>query len=355
MNNLFKATFTLVVLSFSQLAFADKDTQNLIGGYGSSDPAFQILVKRPVDGPLIIAQDNSQLLYVPFPTNPFTIEQTLKSLSQFFVPAIVPDQSQLMESNRLSFGPPGTPPPSGPNYWKAGAQAPADTEKQRQSAPFANIDVNSLLGPLVYKDDQKKTAENFINAASGQSTPFNTVDLVDLAKQRNAQNPNSPPTTAAALATTPNTDVAKYLASLRTYATLQAVGMSNLYQFYAERLPSNVDEQQNKVLADALKGINMPNASQLQVENYMATRRLTDPQWVASLSNDSPAALLRQIAILLAENLLMSYNNHMATERLTVTMTMLELQQAATTRQMLDQTASSFNKAGGAPGPSGAP
>lgn len=331
--------FWLLAISlYSSGSLADRDTKNLIGGYGASEAGLDALVHRPNDGPLIISQDNAQLLYVPFPTNPLNIEQTLTSLSQFFV-LTTNDPDQALESNKASFGPPGTPPPAQANYFKPGEQAPTVNDKKKQQmAPFANIDVNSVLGPLVYDKDQKQTAENFINSASSLGSPLNIVDLVDQANKSKTK------TTAASLSAVQNTQLARYLTSLRIYAAMQSVGLSNLYQFYAERLPSNVpDDDKNKALVMGLQGINLPNASQLQVENYMATRRLTDPQWVASLSNDSPAALLRQIAILMAENLLESYNNRMATERLTVTMSMIELQQTATLRTLLESQINSIN------------
>ena len=106
---------------------------------------------------------------------------------------------------------------------------------------------------------------------------------------------------------------------------------------YAERQPTNVSQSSNPQLYQALNAIGMPNASQLQVENYMATRRITNQGWVASLSNDGPAALMRQMVILLAENLSESYTNHMAIERLNATMTALELQQAVALRSSVQQ------------------
>jgi hypothetical protein len=88
----------------------------------------------------------------------------------------------------------------------------------------------------------------------------------------------------------------------------------------------------------------MPNASQLQVENYMTSRRIIDPQWVANLSKDGPAALLRQMVVLLAENLTESYNNRLATERLTATMSLLALEQTNALQQQLQQDADYFSQ-----------
>lgn len=317
-------------LCFTTASYADQDTKDLIGGYGQSDMAKKQMVASPVDGPLIIAQENAQTLYIPYPVNPYAIEQTLLGLSKYFTPATPPAQNQMLANNQVTFGPPGTLPPSARNYYSAAAQS---EEQLKQTTPFTNIDLNSLIGPLVYtKDDNndtQKTAQNFIEAMGSINNPYPIVDLVALGASK------SPAVDATTLATT-NNDVIKYLNDLRTYGAAQAIALSNFYQMYAARVPTNLKDK-NPDLYKSLEAIKLPNASEMQVENYMATRRLSDPGWVGSLAEDTPAALLRQIAILLAENLALSYKNHLATERLIATNSALVLIAANNLRPLLDQ------------------
>jgi len=335
-SKFFASALTVGLLCFVSGSYADQDTQNLIGGYGESQNAITALTAQPNDSATTASQDNAQALYLPSPTNPFGTEKTQTELFTFFAPANQLKPDQQLANNQVTFGPPGTLPPGATNFYQPGSQANQD--KLKQSTPFTNVDLNSLVGPLVYQqDEQKQSAKNFISAIGNLNNPFPVVDLVSLAANQN------PPVDVTAL-TQANPTVTKYLNELRAYAAMQSIGLSNLYQLYAERVPSNVDAQQNPQLASALAAIGMPNASQLQLENYMATRRLTDPNWIASLSKDSPAALLRQIAILMAENLAESYNNRLATERLTATMSALVLQQGMQTRPLLEQDAAAVTK-----------
>lgn len=345
--------FFLSLVTFSAIVSADPDTKLLIGGYGPSEVAWKQLNALPADKRAIPA-GNAQALYLPSPTNPLAITLTLQQLSNFFnlnpgAPISIADIIVNAVNNIASFGESTAPLPVTTGLY-ATCTGNAASEGgnftgclQKQQAPtFANVDLNSLVGPLVYQKGQDKAAGNFITAIATLNVPLTLVNLPKVA---------STGKTDVATLTTSNKDVVKYINELRLYAAMQAIGLSNLNQFYAERMPSKVTETANKPLFKALNALGMPNASQLQVENYMATRRITDPDWVNSLAQDSPAALMRQMVILLAENLAELYNNRMTSERMTATLTAMELGQAANLRIQLEQDINTINNPPQQPSP----
>ena len=323
------------------------EIKKLIAGYGTSDTALKALTAAPTDT-LVVPEGLTQSLYAKTPTNPLATTQTQQAMANYY--ALNPDAKNSDEilaniiNNTVTFGEANAPIPTAAGLYASctasiitgGSAGLSNCLLEKQTPPFANVDLNSLVGPLIYKNGQEKTAANFINAAIGASYPLTPTDLNRIATRKKV---------AVNVLGKTDPDVAKYLVAIRSYATLQSVALSNLYQLYAERMPSKVDESTNKELFDALNAIKMPNASQLQVENYMATRRITDPQWVASLTKDTPAALLRQIVILMAENLAESYNNRLTSERLLATMSILDLSQAATIRStVLDKVVQDIAK-----------
>jgi hypothetical protein len=323
------------------------DIKNLIAGYGTSKNSQKALVAAPSDT-LIVPEGNVQALYLPTPTNPLAITQTLQSLTSYFT--AYPRQtaaSNNMNNDNATFGSASIALPSLSNLYTNCAQnssnlPPGQTQNNGIGCPqgpiasaFTNVDLNSLLGPLVYQGGQAQAATNFIQAASNMAKPLKLVDLNKLAANNN--------TTVAAMETS-NPHVIQYVNDLKNYVAIQAAAVSNLYQLYAERVPTSVSAKSNPSLYQALNAIGMPNASQLQVENYMTSRRIIDPQWVANLSKDGPAALLRQMVVLLAENLTESYNNRLATERLTATMSLLALEQTNALQQQLQQDADYFSQ-----------
>lgn len=348
---LLSTSFILVSVFYCPFAHADTDTKKLIGGYGSSVPALNALTAPPAD-PLVAPQGNAQALYTRTANNPEGTSKTQQNLAAYF--ALNPNATGTDDvianivNSILTFGDAKTAPPSSASLYAScakgmitgGGSGLSGCLLEKQAPPFANVDLNSLIGPLVYASGQEKIADNFISASAGLANPFTPVDLKKLAAKAN--------TTIPVLIAT-NQDVAKYIAMIRSYAAAQAIALSNLNQLYAERLPSKVDPNSNnpadKNLAIALAAINLPNASQLQVENYMATRRITDPQWVSNLAKDSPAALLRQIVILLAENLAESYNNRLASERIIATLSVMDLQQLGIARAtFIDRSVNELNK-----------
>lgn len=188
---------------------------------------------------------------------------------------------------------------------------------------------------------QSYAAQSFITYVSGASNPpvvpgFNTLTP-----------PAYSPTQVSQFRSTPKVQL--YLAELRSYASAQSVGLSNLYRLYAERIIqqglgrilnvhkySTVDANGNITPGEVI-----PDVSPLQAEEYLAKRRVYDPGWYKSMeSATSPLTLARETLYVLAEMRLEMYKTRMEYQRLLATVSAMQLTQMKTQKILLDQQAS---------------
>jgi hypothetical protein len=200
--------------------------------------------------------------------------------------------------------------------------------------PLASVDINSLIGPVVYAtDDQRDQAKRVIQALSGALVPMPTLDL--------GQKITQPGGKQAATIQLNDAKVKEYLSGLRAYLTIQSLALSNLYFLYAERLPINknqLDKNQFANLSPDVRtalGTKLGSISPLKLEQTMATRRMTDEKWHTNLSQDNPAALQRQQVQLLSEILAETYQLRVTSERILATMSILTMQLSQTMRGQL--------------------
>jgi hypothetical protein len=173
----------------------------------------------------------------------------------------------------------------------------ADTSK--------NFDASSLLTPLTYTDNGV-AARSAIQFASGA---VQSVDAVDFA------------TVQKALNTAGDDNAIAYLLAIRSYAAAQSVGLSNLYQLYAERM-----KVQGLGKAAGLEGDANADASPLQVAEYAAKRRLTSKDWYQKMEQASPVSIQRETLYVLAEMRWELFQSRLATERLNAALSTLQLQ-----------------------------
>lgn len=179
------------------------------------------------------------------------------------------------------------------------------------SAGDNNFSLNSLISPTVYNDKSKTYASNYIKFLGNQAAPLSTLDLSQLSeKQRKELQANS--------------DFQNYQVGLRALVSQQSVAYSNLYHLYAERVEQK--DLGKKVGMVNSKGKAVDNASALQVEKYLATRRADSPGWYEKMSTASPTTLLREMTIELAEMEKQQYQQHMDNERILATLSTIELQ-----------------------------
>lgn len=206
--------------------------------------------------------------------------------------------------------------------------------KKTSVNPLDFIDLNNVIKPDVYTLDQSQQAQAVIEALANNLEPIEAVDLGDKANRFQ------------------NRQTQSYLAAFRSYSAIQIIGLNNLYQFYAERLPIDLKKlpgNSGSLLKQypKIKDIYYRNLkdediklSHVMLDKIMATRRLLDPDWHAALQQEDPTTLLRQIAILLAEQLAETYKLRMDIKDLQATMSVALLQTNATLRTVVESAAS---------------
>ncbi|QLZ67543.1 hypothetical protein FOLKNPGA_00315 [Legionella sp. PC1000] len=237
-----------------------------------------------------------------------------------------------------------------------------------------HLNSNALTAPLMYStqdlgtgqqkgdiaknglpaQNQEQLAANFIRYVSGGVIPIRLPQWSDY-DYWYKQTLSSSSSTSGTLTTKQmqaQQTLARYLASLRTYAAQNSVGLSNLYYIMSRRMPqTNPDTASGQ----ATSGSSGPT-SQALTEFNMATWRLYnttssgDPSatataaaggtggtgepgntpWINSLNNAPPATVEKEIAILLAEINYQLYLDRQVHERLLMTNSILLLQSVRT-------------------------
>lgn len=309
----------------------------LVNGYGQSTIK-QYLWTPPYD---ITAVENASGIRQTLGQVPF--KQAESSMQQAVIDTLTMTDTDTAIKKVMK----NIPAPYFPITTKPGSQ-PTQTQTQEMAAnqqASVNFDPNNLLGRLQYDvgastqkanapGPQQQAAENFITMVSGQAYPMKVVDISKLANVNIAYD---------------NSDIASYLVQLRTYAAQQAMGLSNLYRLYAERLPNSNNTQQEiqQLLPPQPSGSPIPNyvpptlpnnPSDLQVRHFLATRRVDDANWVQTMGAASPAEVDRQTLFLLAEMRAEMFTQEMELEKLNATMSVLVLQNTMAQSILLQQS-----------------
>lgn len=343
MNIISSVRFTLSVLSilvivilntsrsYAEDAPCNSGIDCLVGGYGGDITVRKLLVKLPTDSEIVL---DTQKIQNALNQSPQT--EVIASLIDLALPTIYPTDAQ---DNPIL-------PASSANYLYtfdpgAGALCPnpkinLPSCKLPATNSLKNANFNTFYGTLVYDDAQKTAATNFVKAATLQGLPIKQADISKMLQG------DSPEGQGADFTTFYNTNetLKKYLAAIRQYTTIQTTAISNLMREYNERLPlssGNQDQDKNSDLGRVVKALNEKNpnfpsdlkkVSRSYLENYLATRRVNDPNWYNDLASNYPAQLQRQMVILQAENLAETYRLRKAIDRLTATMSVAMMQSA---------------------------
>jgi len=290
------------MLSYADAPPADSGTQNLVAGFGSAAIQSKLMNTAPPGNDITTFTGTAQGAYLTSPNSPLVGPLTKNLLGQ------LANLGKDNANDALSF------------IWNPNAKK---TDPNLAKDPIKSVDVNSLLQPMTYSDLEATQAKNVIDALSGSLSPLNTVNFNQLIANLSG---NKDTNLKATLNQKQNQD---YLAALRSYIATQTVALGNLYQIYAERQPIDTNglspqlkDAVNVVAKQTTKG----QVSPLQLENFMATRRILNKDWYDNLIKENPATLQREQVQLLAENLAESYRTRMTTERLLATMSVLVLE-----------------------------
>ncbi|QMT58958.1 type IVB secretion system protein IcmX [Legionella sp. PC997] len=243
-----------------------------------------------------------------------------------------------------------------------------------------HLNSNALTGPLMYSNqdlgstqgtgdipkngltaqNQEQLAANFIRYVTGSVIPISLPkykDYDNLYTRSLLKSITNTPSTSQLQATQ---TLAKYLASLRTYAAQNSVGISNLYYIMSKRMPQTAPNQQGgSQTSQALNEFNMAtwrlyNTTSAGSTNNAGTGSTgtggtggtsgtggTGPSntpWINSLNNAPPAVVQKEIAILLAEINYQLYLDRQIHERLLMTNSILLLQSVRTGAPSTDFT-----------------
>jgi hypothetical protein len=211
--------------------------------------------------------------------------------------------------------------------WQPG---PSSINKLLTKSPLDAVNVNSLLEPLVYNQEEDAQAKSVLNALSVNLSPLHALDFNTLVANLSGDK------TSNLKVKLNEKDVQDYLATLRNYLAVQSIALGNLSQLYAERQEIS-DKQLSQLPEETIKAVETFKRpiSALKLENFMATRRILDKKWYDHLIKENPATLQREQTQLLAENLAQSYQMRMTLERLLATMSVLVLELNAQTRGQL--------------------
>lgn len=303
---------------------------SLVGGYGVFSDS--LLYAKP-SYTLFPADGLSQNIYINTPTLPRVTLDTELLLSKVINNPRITDPNNQLLNYVIAFTP-GDLTDNNIKIELASASAQATNAKCQDPkcvlyTQFKKVDVNSLISPLTFDKNSDDTAKKFISNAIGTDNLLEIADIPAIAKANKNQS----------IASLTN-DNKQYLAALRLYAAVQSAALSNLTQLYAERRPIDPPQDPNMIASLNQLGFNANSPdtlpSPLALENIMATRRITDLNWYKSLYSDTPAALQRQMLVLLAENLAETYQMRMTLERILATQTLQLLQQNMALRQQVE-------------------
>ncbi len=200
------------------------------------------------------------------------------------------------------------------------------------------FDINSLIGPDGYTSDQQTAAQYYINYISENYIPLgSTLSLKALASlsypafvnfQRN------------------NTVYQTYQAGVRSYTALESVALSNYNQLMTERTVQQALGTTIGMTIPTANGLQpVSDASPLQVQEFIATHRINNPQWYKDMAAGSPFTVQRESLFVLAEIEAQLQQLHADNERLLTTLSALELGTALSQKTQLQIQETNVNSA----------
>lgn len=206
-----------------------------------------------------------------------------------------------------------------------------------------NLSLDSLMGSVVlttrtppnapqgYPYNESQVAQNFIQLVSGTVQPLPVLPIgLPNPKQDDLQSYVQKPA------------VQNYLIAAHAFTALESVGLSNFNFLYGERLvQQGLGSQANlKTIPSSAGGSSssISDASLLQIQEYMANRRVYNPSWYSQImSSSSYIALLKEITFILAEIEYELFQNRIIAERQLAAISAMQLQGLKPGKILLNQ------------------
>ncbi len=210
---------------------------------------------------------------------------------------------------------------------------------------ITQLNSNALLGPLLYStsndssttssstntssdegltaQNQIQEAGNFIRYAARIVTPPELPKRTEYSNLYQTAIYDGSDATSLFKKQLAEKQIARYVASLRSYSAQQSLPIANLYSMLAKRMPQPQSSDSSKQTSQAFS------------EFQMATRRLYDPakdsssndnsskQWIDQINDASTATVQKEIAVLLSEINYQLYLSRQQDERMLATLSMM--------------------------------
>ena len=207
------------------------------------------------------------------------------------------------------------------------------------------LDFNSLIEPTAYapNSDAVQAAQTFLTfMTAGYNNPGDQIDYQAFQSKLKQAGSNAKDK-ASLYAQLMNDDKYKaFQLSTRTLTAQRSVAVNNFQQMMAERtVLKGLGKQAGLVDAN---GKPVDDASALQVQKYIATHRVNDPNWFSKVQSASPAAVQRETLVVLAEMEAQNYQAHLDRERMIATLSAMAAQNSALTANMSAAQARDLNQ-----------
>lgn len=178
---------------------------------------------------------------------------------------------------------------------------------------------NSLIEPLTLPDKspEAQAAQSYITyLTKSYDLPTDAVDFKSF-KQKLSQAKDATDKMSLYTQLLNDQNYRDYQLNVRSSIAAKSVAVSNFEHMIAERTPiKDLGKQSGLVDKD---GKPVDDASPLQVEKYLANRRVDNPKWYAHVQSESAANVQRETLVVLAEIEAQNYQAHMDRERLLAT------------------------------------
>lgn len=194
---------------------------------------------------------------------------------------------------------------------------------------------SSLLQPLAYTD-QGTAAANFLTfITQGYNNPSTPINYGSF-QAKMAQAENATDKMSLYLQLLQDNNYINYQLSARSAIASRSVAVNNFQNLITERTPVT-----GLGTTAGLPGGG--NASPLQVESYLATRRANTPAWYTQVQTESPTSVQRETLVVLAEIEAQNFQAHLDSERLLATLSAQMAASSGTQAQLNAAQASQVN------------
>jgi len=197
------------------------------------------------------------------------------------------------------------------------------SKKKDEISYDPSFNSNTVLGPETYTPEQEQMAKYFALFNAGFGDPIPKIQLRGLTQKQILDLQANDP------------DFRKFLVAKRSFITNRSVGLGNIYQLIANRMP------QKGLGKKAGLGNKPMSANALQ--DFLATRRADDAQWYADMAAASPSTIQRETLNVLVEIQKQLQQLHKDNERILLTLSTSQLQGSQINRANMVMVQQSIN------------